>query len=62
MIGGAPYIQRERTDAVLYMPHRQVVRDAQISFEDIREGAGFTNVPLIPSDATDTALAEPDQH
>ncbi len=59
VIGGAPYIQRERADAVLYMPHRQVVRDAQISFEDIREGAGFMNEPLIPSDATDTALEEP---
>jgi hypothetical protein len=59
VIGGAPYIRRERTDAVLYMPHRQVVRGAQIAFDDIHQGAGFTNVPLIPSDPTDTDLEEP---
>jgi hypothetical protein len=59
VVDGAPYIQRERADAVLYMQHRQVVRDAQISFGDIREGSGFMNGPLIPSDATDTALEEP---
>jgi hypothetical protein len=60
VIDGAPYIQRERADAVLYMSHRQVVRGAQIAFDDIHEGAGFMGVPLIQSDATDTALEEPD--
>jgi len=62
VIDGAPYIQRERADAVLYMPHRQVVRHAQIAFEGIGEGTGFMNGPLIPSDATDTALEEPASH
>jgi hypothetical protein len=60
VVDGAPYIQRERADAVLYMQHRKVVRNAQIAFEGIREGTGFMNEPLIPSDATDTALEEPD--
>ncbi len=59
VIDGAPYIQRERADAVLYMQHRQVVRGAQIAFDDIHEGAGFMNEPLIQSDATDTDLEEP---
>jgi hypothetical protein len=59
VIDGAPYIERERADAVLYMPHRQVVRDAQIAFEDIREGAGFMNEPIIAPNPSDTDLAEP---
>jgi hypothetical protein len=41
------------------MPHRQVVRAAQISFEDIRQGAGFMNSPLIAPDPSDTTLFEP---
>jgi hypothetical protein len=59
VIGGAPYIARESADALLYMPHRQVVRAAQISFEDVRPGAGFMNTPLLAPDPSDTTLFEP---
>jgi hypothetical protein len=55
---GLPYIERERADAALYMPHRQVVHNAQIAFEDVREGAGFMNSPLIAPDRSDTSLVE----
>jgi hypothetical protein len=43
------------------MPHRQVVRNAQIAFEDIREGASFMNSPLIAPDRSDTDIVEPAQ-
>jgi hypothetical protein len=56
---GAPYIQSERADATLYMPHRQVVRDAEIAFEDLHQGSGFMNSPLIAPDQDDTSLIEP---
>ncbi|HEY3676188.1 MAG TPA: hypothetical protein VGK84_09375, partial [Candidatus Tumulicola sp.] len=59
VIAGTPYIERELAGDTLYMPHRQVVRSAQIAFEDVREGSGFMNSPLIAPDLTDTALLEP---
>jgi hypothetical protein len=59
IMGGTPYIERERADAALYMPHRQVVHNAQIAFEDIREGAGCMNSPLIAPDRTGTDIVEP---
>jgi hypothetical protein len=59
IMDGMPYVERERADAALYMPHRHVVHNAQIAFEDIREGAGFMNSPLIASDRSDTSLIEP---
>jgi hypothetical protein len=41
------------------LPHRQVVHNAQIAFEDIREGMGFMNSPLIAPDQSDTDIVEP---
>ena len=51
----------ESAGATLYLAHRKVVRDATIVFENVREsGAAMAyDRPLIPSDATDTTLIEP---
>jgi hypothetical protein len=61
VVDGLPYVARELADASLFMPHRQVVRNAQIAFEDIREGASFMNSPLIAPDRSDTDIVEPAQ-
>ncbi|HEY1653492.1 MAG TPA: hypothetical protein VGF86_00085 [Candidatus Tumulicola sp.] len=60
VIAGAPFVSRETADAPLYMPHRRVVRDATISFDDVREaGATLVDRPLLAPNVDDTTLTEP---
>ena len=45
---GAPVIASETADTTLYLPHRRVVRDASIAFENIHEPSGsLVGEPLV---------------
>lgn len=58
--GGYPYVATERADAELRLPHRRVVRDAAIAFENVREPSGsIFDAPVIAPDDNGTALLEP---
>jgi len=59
IVGGAPYIVRETADAVLYLEHRRVVKDAVIAFEEIHEPGSIYDEPLIMPQRLDDALVEP---
>jgi hypothetical protein len=60
VIDGAPYIARETAARTLYMPHRRVVRDAVISFENVRESSlTVYDRPLITPNLSDDRLVEP---
>ena len=60
ILDGAPYITRESTGDTLYLPHRRIVRNATIAFEDVREpDATIYDVPLIEPDVQETTLVEP---
>jgi hypothetical protein len=57
---GAPYVAREAAGATLYLPHRRVVRDAAIAFENVDESDGsFLHRPLIEPENDDYTLSEP---
>ncbi|HEV3091026.1 MAG TPA: hypothetical protein VGX91_06215 [Candidatus Cybelea sp.] len=61
VVDGAPYIERESAGATLYMPHRRVVHDAAIGFQDIHEPERIYGEPLVQPDASETTtiLTEP---
>jgi len=60
ILDGAPYVTRESTLDTLYLPHRRVVREATIAFEDIHERSStIYDVPLIEPDVQDSTLVEP---
>ena len=59
VIDGAPYVTRESTADTLYLPHRRVVRNAVIAFQDIHEPTSFYDTPLVEPDPTDAPLVEP---
>jgi hypothetical protein len=60
VLDGAPYVTRESAVDTLYLPHRRVVREATVAFEDIHErGSTIYEVPLIEPDVQDTTLVEP---
>ncbi len=60
VVRGAPFIRDERANATLYLAHRQVVRDALISFENVAvAGATIYDMPLVAPEATPTTLIEP---
>lgn len=57
---GVPYVVSETTANVLYMPHRHVVRDARIDFQDVRESDGsLVHEPLVEPDSDESTLVEP---
>jgi hypothetical protein len=61
VIDGAPFIVRETAGQTLYLSHRRVVRNAIISFENIREpSASIYDRPLIEPSRSDSTLAEPE--
>lgn len=58
--GGLPLVAREAANATLYMPHRRVVRNAVIAFDDVRPNDGnFIGKPILTPDIDDTTLVEP---
>jgi hypothetical protein len=60
VIDHAPYVTAEMAMKTLYMPHRRVVHDAEIAFQDIRErGKSIYGMPLIQPDPSAGALVEP---
>jgi hypothetical protein len=61
IIDGAPFITRETTSAVLFLPHRQVIKDATIVFEEIRPRRAGTlfGHPLIEPALNRAVLLEP---
>jgi len=60
VIDGTPFVTAESTEDALYLPHRRVVRDATISFENISEPDGsIYGRPLVVPDETDYELTEP---
>ncbi len=59
VMDGAPYLTRESTANTLYLPHRRVVRDAVIAFQDIHEPTSFYDTPIVEPDPDDAALVEP---
>ncbi|MGA8475416.1 MAG: hypothetical protein WB681_10120 [Candidatus Cybelea sp.] len=57
---GTAFISSETTDSTLYLKHRRVVRNATITFEQIRSaGDSLIGRPLVEPDATETTLVEP---
>lgn len=58
---GCPYIADEKAQAALYLPHRRVVHNATIAFDNVRDAAGdsFFHRPLIQYDSDATTLVEP---
>jgi hypothetical protein len=57
---GQPFVTRESTDDTLYLPHRRVVRDAVIAFENISEpGDSIYDRPLLTPAQEDDTLMEP---
>jgi hypothetical protein len=57
---GQPFVTRESTDDTLYLPHRRVVRDAVIAFENISEpGDSIYDRPLLTPAQADDTLMEP---
>ncbi|HTU70056.1 MAG TPA: hypothetical protein VMF11_07010 [Candidatus Baltobacteraceae bacterium] len=59
LYGGAPLISNESADQPLYLPHRRVVTNATISFDDVRESYDFIDEPLLTPAVTGTTLIEP---
>lgn len=60
VVDGMPFVTQESTEATLYLPHRRVVRDATISFENISEPDGsIFGRPLVVPDGADDELEEP---
>ena len=59
VVDGAPYISREAADAVVYLTHRRVVKDAVIAFEGIDVPGSIYDEPLIAPGRLDDALVEP---
>lgn len=60
VIDGAPFVTSESTADPLYLPHRRVVHNAVIAFENIREpDATIYDQPLIEPDAAGVTLTEP---
>lgn len=60
IVHSAPFILRETT-SVLFLPHRQVVKDAAVAFEDISapNTRFFFNDPLVEAPLTGAVLVEP---
>jgi hypothetical protein len=57
---GAPYVTRETAAQTLYLPHRRIVRDAVIAFENIGEpGDSIYDQPLVAPEHSDSAIFEP---
>src|SRR5581483_7964072 len=57
---GAPVITTETADTTLYLPHRRVVRDATIAFENFHEPEGSpVGEPLVQPLPSDDAPCEP---
>jgi hypothetical protein len=58
---GCAYIADETAQATLYLPHRRIVRDAVITFENVHDSAGasFLNRPLLQPEINDSTLVEP---
>jgi len=57
---GVPLVARESANATLFLPHRRVVRDASIVFENARQPDGsFVGEPLVEPSIGDTTLVEP---
>lgn len=57
-MAGGWYISRETAMSTLFLPHRRVVRDATISFEDIAP-SGSVYGPALTPDASANTLVEP---
>jgi hypothetical protein len=58
-----PYVDDEVAQSTLYLAHRRVVRNAVISFQDVREaeGGSFLDRPLLQPQADETTLVEPNR-
>lgn len=59
VVDGAAYIEREIAGETLRLPHRRVVRDATISFENVREPTSIYDEPLLTPALKDGTLTEP---
>jgi hypothetical protein len=61
VLHGAPFIQDEHANQTLFLPHRRVVRNATITFENVRDGSESTpfDSALVQPPDTQTSLVEP---
>lgn len=60
VVDGEPFVIRESTSNVLYLPHRRVVRDATIAFENISgPDDSLYDRPLLTPAQQNYALTEP---
>ncbi len=60
LFAGAPVIASEAADATLYLPHRRVLREAFIAFENVHEPNGSpVGEPLVPPQVDEDSLLEP---
>lgn len=60
VVDSVPLVVREAAAATLYLPHRRVVREATVAFENIRtDETSIFNRPLITPETTGTTLVEP---
>jgi hypothetical protein len=60
ILDGAPFISRETAGSTLYLQHHRIVRDAEISFEQIRTtDSSPIDKPLVQPAVDDTTLLEP---
>ena len=60
VVDGEPFVIRESTSNVLYLPHRRVVRDATIAFENISgPDDSLYDRPLLTPAQQDYVLTEP---
>jgi hypothetical protein len=63
MANGVPFISSETSDATLYLANREIVRNATISFENIRDSdRSLAGRPLVQPLADSTTLTEPQPH
>jgi hypothetical protein len=57
---GVPYIVRETAAGTLYLPHRRVVRQAVVAFQDVRPAdRSIYGRPIVAPEKSDTTLLEP---
>lgn len=61
VVNGVPLIAAEKAEQTLFMPHRHVVRDVSIAFEDVHPSdESFAHRgPVLELSPTDATLVEP---
>lgn len=60
MQDGLLYVNDEKAIGTLYMPHREVVHDATVAFQNVTDGDGkLFDLPLIEQNDIDSGLSEP---